>query len=792
MSSRVFCLRGLLIVATFALCFTDQLFAAEPAKPLHARIDALVEGAAIGPLPAAADDAEFVRRVYLDLNGITPTVDEAKAFLDDKSADKRTKLVDRLLNNPRYARWLSTVFDVLWSERRTSATVPAAEWQEYLYQAFAANRPYNELVREMITADIVGDKHAPASKFLFDREVEPNALTRDIGRLFFGMDMQCAQCHDHPIVDDYYQADYYGLYSFVSRTITFADKKAKNAKFIAEKADGETSFKSVFTGYAAEGFKPRLPKQPAIVEPVVAKGEEYVVKPEKDQRPVPTYSRRKKLAELVSAGDNPAFNRNIANRLWAHMFGRGIVHPVDFMHSDNPPSHPELLDLLAAEFRQSKYDIKALLRELALSRTYQRSCNVPTPDQVKFDQVAAKLKQLEVEQKASQAAADAAQAEVEKLTKDLENLKPPPKTPDAEIAKLDAAVKSAVAERDKLVAAAPMIKTELATKAALLQAVNAAVNANKAFTDLAPTDKTAAAAAQQILLRAKEIRVDYDAVRKKYVDSPNLIEAANANIAKAEQALAWAKNPPQTGGDREKIQLAILAAKNRVGELKNKAKFCDDRAKEAQGLVEYQKLAKTDKLAAERAWNSLVDSWIERGFVATLKPLSPEQFALSLMQASGQWSAQEIANVVAIDKKPPPEWNTADDKQKPAIKAMAVEKKTYDQFKPNVGAFVTLYGGQPGQDFAATLNQALFFGNGSLVGGWINVKPGSLSDRLNKQTDDRLLAEDLYLSVYNRRPADREVAEVAAFLKDRKDDRPAAIQEIVWALFSSNEFRFNH
>lgn len=792
MLQRAIRLLGLFFLYGCACLVATSAFAADSAS-LHERIDALLESTALGPLPPQTDDAEFLRRVSLDLVGVIPPTIDARAFLDDKSPDKRAKLIDRLLADPRYARWLSTVFDVTLMERRPDSVVKGIEFQNWLYQAFADNRPYNELAREILAADVKDGANPPAARFILDRGVEPNLLTRDIGRLFFGMDLQCAQCHDHPLVDDYYQADYYGLYAFVNRTFLFTDKKDKKApKFMAEKADGDVSFKSVFTGHEGNNVRPRMPKETALVEPVVAKGQEYLVAPEKDNRPVPRYSRRMKLAELVGAGENTAFNRNIANRLWAHMFGRGIVHPVDFQHPDNPPSHPELLDLLANEFRKAKYDIKWFLRELALSRAYQRSCLLPSADQIKVDQVTARLKQLEAEQAKCKTAQDAALAEVDKLAKILDGLKAPPKTPDAEIAKLDAAAKAAITARDKAAKEALDAKNAATAKDDALKLLNAAVAANQALVEKLASDKIAADAAMQIIERAKQVRIESEQAKQKAATLAKAAQDATAAATQAEQALAKAKNPAPAAGDREKLEAALQVARNQLSEARVKTKTCEARVSDAKALVDYQKLAKSDRAAAERAWSNIIETWTNRGYVATLKPLAPEQFALSLMQAVGQLEAQRTANVAAIDKKPPEELQKAEEKKKEVVKAQSIERQTFDQVRPSLGVFVNLYGGQPGQDFAATLNQALFFGNGTLVDSWLASRPGQLMERLTKQSDDRALTEDLYLSVFTRRPSDREIAEVVAYLKDRKSDRLLALQEIVWGLLSSNEFRFNH
>jgi len=372
--------RSSLQLVAFGLSVTLAAPAAAQA-PLHQRIDAaIVAGKPNFAAQAAplATDAEFLRRVTLDLTGTIPTGVETRAFLADNAADKRARVIDCLLASPEHVRHLATVFDVLLMERRPDKHVKRADWQTYLHSSFAANKPWDQFVREILTAD---GSEAPAlrppAKFYLDRDGEPNLLTRDISRLFLGMNLQCAQCHDHPRVKHYVQDYYYGIYAFLNRSYVFVDPKAKVSVF-AEKADGDVTYQSVFDpNKLTKSTPPRMLKAAALKDPELPKGTEYVVAPAKDVRGVPKYSRRAQLAGQLTDPANVQFRRNIANRLWAHMMGRGLVHPVDFDHPANPPSHPELLELLADEIGAMKFDMRAYLRELALSQTYQRSSELP-------------------------------------------------------------------------------------------------------------------------------------------------------------------------------------------------------------------------------------------------------------------------------------------------------------------------------------------------------------------------------------------------------------------------------
>src|SRR5204863_2742597 len=142
---------------------------------------------------------------------------------------------------------------------------------------------------------------------------------------------------------------YYGINAFLNRSFVFVDK-AKKVSVFAEKAEGEVSYQSVFDTKLTKSTGPRLPDGRMVKEPKFDKGQEYVVAPAKDVRPVPKFSRRAQLAGAIASADNAQFKRTGANRLWALVMGRGIVHPVDFDHEENPPSHPELLATLADEF----------------------------------------------------------------------------------------------------------------------------------------------------------------------------------------------------------------------------------------------------------------------------------------------------------------------------------------------------------------------------------------------------------------------------------------------------------
>ncbi|MDG2127362.1 MAG: DUF1549 domain-containing protein [Fuerstiella sp.] len=341
--------------------------------PLHKWVDMAVGMGSVGFENVAADDAgdaAFARRLYLDLTGMIPSAEQARRFLADRSTDKRARLIDQLLTSPQYARRMQYEFDTMLMERRPDKHIKSDEWRNYLRQSFAQNKPWDQLVSEMLTADGTDEKTRPAARFLLDREMKTDTMTRDLGRIFLGRDLQCAQCHDHPNIEGYLQRHYHGLAAFLNRSYLFTDPKSKQTS-IGEKAEGAVKFTSVFTSESDE-TAPRLLDLPPIEDPPAAE-EPYTVKPDKKVRSVPVYSRRLQLAAAMTDPANVAFRRNIANRLWALMMGRGIVEPLDMWHAENPPLRPALLDLLADTLADHDYDIRYLLRELALTKTYQQS-----------------------------------------------------------------------------------------------------------------------------------------------------------------------------------------------------------------------------------------------------------------------------------------------------------------------------------------------------------------------------------------------------------------------------------
>jgi hypothetical protein len=946
-------------VLAFVACVAGSTIAIAE-EPLHARIDQYLAELHPGPESPLCTDGEFLRRVYLDLIGRIPSAEQARQFLADPSPAKRVQVVDELLASPAHAQHMAQVFDLILMERRADKYVKKEEWNSYLLTSFQQNKPINQLAHEILSADGVDEKLRGPAKFYLDREAEPNLITREVGRMFFGMDLQCAQCHDHPSIDDYYQADYYGLFAFVSRSYLFHPDKKKPA-VLAEKAEGDAKFKSVFTEEEGSTL-PRLPGSVEIDEPSFGKDDAYQVKPDpkkKEVRPIPKHSRRQELANRATDGSNRVFNRNLANRLWAHMMGRGLVHPVDQHHSGNPPVQPQLLEILADELPKAKFDAKAILRELALSRTYQRRVDLPgdfaphaTSAGQQIETWNQRLADLHKRVDDSGQAADELESQLEDKRASLPALVDAKKKADetlAASAKTAAEAKAALVDGQQTLAKyksvtqlladsadkASAAATELPADPQLVEAIKLLQNRRQDFeakiaaqttavTALSAADtaaKTKLAADQQVAAEAsdalettnsgvatdaqklaqatQDLRlartevshareqikrlqfvVSYgDALRQQAAREDEInkltgqIAAAQGTISKltgvvdrlakdlplAESAHAQcvaAKSAAEQQRDATRKAASLLATsldkanqaaqlfsadaelKTAIATLASSSQSLSSRAAAAdqqvakttaaeqesaakvQSLRELMTKSKTeltsateqmanwqtqqadksrqlaelaDKLQTQRA--AVANAWSQQFSIAVVQPLSPEQLAWSMLQTTGYADRQQASVAAAVNKKTPLKPAEQNDPAKLAAREQEIKTQTDAKLKAHVNRFVKLFaaaGGQPQDDFFATVDQALFFRNGGELQSWLAPSGGNLTDRLRQIEDATALAEELYLSVLTRLPTAEETADVASFLAAPETDKSKAVQEMAWALLTSAEFRFQH
>ena len=329
----------------------------------------------VTPAPKSTD-AEFLRRVSIDLVGTVPTLDETQKFLADADAKKREKLIDKLLADPRFAQAQADVWDqVLFGRRPGNADAVRVRpaFKAWLAKQFADGVPYDKLVKELLLAEQPGSE-----MFLVQFRGAPEEAAVQVSRIFLGTQLQCARCHDHPY-DKWTQKDFYGVAGFFVRLVVQEAGSGNTRTFtIGEKNTGEVLFtgaaKDQQPGKKGEPVKPRFLGGSELTEPPTPKTAPKEVLPKNGEKlPKPAFSRKEKLAAWVTAADNPYLAKAAANRVWAQFMGRGIVHPVDDFNRENTPSKQALLQALANELAANKFDLKGLIREVVNTDAYQLS-----------------------------------------------------------------------------------------------------------------------------------------------------------------------------------------------------------------------------------------------------------------------------------------------------------------------------------------------------------------------------------------------------------------------------------
>jgi len=297
---------------------------------------------------AVCDDATFIRRAYLDLTGTLPTPDEVRKFVDDPSTPKRNHLIESLLQRKEFTDlWVMKWAELLQIRSRNDefSYKAALQYYNWLQDKLGSNVPINTVVQELITATGSTLRNPAASYYQIQRDTLKAA--ENTAQVFMGMRIQCAQCHNHPF-DRWTMNDYYSFAAFFPQ---FGRKNGEDPResIIYDRGDGEV--KHLVTG------KNMKPKFLGGDEPDIKSGE----------------SRRAVLGKWLASPENPYFARNLANIVWAHFMGKGIIEPVDDVRVSNPPTNPELLDTLAAKFTEYGYDFRKLVRDICASRTYQLS-----------------------------------------------------------------------------------------------------------------------------------------------------------------------------------------------------------------------------------------------------------------------------------------------------------------------------------------------------------------------------------------------------------------------------------
>ena len=344
-----------------ALLLTEPAVAAPPpVEEMAARIDALLAEAwtreGVEPAPPASD-AEFLRRAWLDLCGIIPPLNDpdgisgVRNFLASTDPNKRANLVQKLLARPRRATHLAAIWQsVLLPLDANVQQFGQSAFQSWLRGRLADNVPYDVLMEEIVLARGSANQPGPAL-FYTSLQLKPEELAASTSRVFLGTQIQCAQCHDHPF-DHWKQRDFWAYAAFFGRLSRIQPRQTASYE-VLDIQRGEV----------------KLPGTQEVVLPQFLGGK--VSSDESDK------TRRERLVQWLTWPENPFVARAAVNRVWAQLFGRGLVEPVDDLGEHNPPSHPQLLDELAAYFVRTGYDLNRLTETLAATRAYQLSSQSP-------------------------------------------------------------------------------------------------------------------------------------------------------------------------------------------------------------------------------------------------------------------------------------------------------------------------------------------------------------------------------------------------------------------------------
>lgn len=329
----------------------------------------------------SVEDAKFARRIYLDLLGRVPRQSELNEFLSVTESTKRDCLIDQLLTSDEHASHLAEVFDAILIGRTNVEQVKKrtdAGWMAYLKNAIHDNRPWSQVAREIVLARPTSIESRGAAWYLYARKDKHQDIAEAVSKDIFGVRIDCAQCHDHPLADEIKQSHYWGLVAFFNRSKNVDTPLGPR---ISESAIGGFSDFANLQGSSSPN-ELRFLQDRYVAEARPAKDvkeedrdELYISLGGKDPK-VPKFSRRELFVEKVLT-DHPLLAKSMVNRMWGWMMGRGLVHPVDALDSFHPASHPELLDWLSRDFVASGYDVRRLIKSIASTRAYQLESTNP-------------------------------------------------------------------------------------------------------------------------------------------------------------------------------------------------------------------------------------------------------------------------------------------------------------------------------------------------------------------------------------------------------------------------------
>jgi hypothetical protein len=349
-------LPGIVVHADDVAAPVPKMTWAEAAVEVDALFTAAWQREKVVPAVMASDE-EYIRRVYLDLAGRIPAVSEVREFLESDNPQRRSEVVEQLLQDPAYVRhmtivWRNALIPQAMTQQEFRGLIPG--FDAWLWERLSRNMPYDQLVWEIITADVMSRQTNPQAvsnttspdAFFVVRNLMPESLAAGTSRAFLGVRLDCAQCHDHPF-DRWKQQQFWNMAAFYAG---FARDEGDAAMMPAREQHERRSIK--------------IPETDEVVPAVFLTGA------------APTaegVSPREQLAEWIVAKDNPWFARMAVNRLWAQFFGQGIVYPTDDFSDANPPTHPKVLELLADQLVAHDFDLTFVIRTILASDVYQRS-----------------------------------------------------------------------------------------------------------------------------------------------------------------------------------------------------------------------------------------------------------------------------------------------------------------------------------------------------------------------------------------------------------------------------------
>lgn len=357
-----------IMLGSFVLAGPSPADSTEVRARLDAAVAARWQALSVTPV-GPADDATFLRRAWLDLAGRVPPALKARDFLADSDPNKRAKLVETLLASDEFADFWGRC----WTQALTGLRVVKQEsydlrvLHQYLKESFKANKPYGQIVTELICGEGLSEASGPVT-FLLRYQAKPTDLAGAVGKQFLGVTLQCAQCHDHPFAR-WKKDDFWGTAAFFGRLrLLEAQEEEENYRAVLETRHGELMIPDP-AAKAEEGKgEEAKPAKKKVAPRLLGRSTEPI-----------QGKRRPALAAWITARDNPFFARNLVNRVWSQLFGASLVNGLDRPVSPGDGQHPQVLDLLAEDFTASGHDVQRLLRIILLSRAYQLSAGANQP-----------------------------------------------------------------------------------------------------------------------------------------------------------------------------------------------------------------------------------------------------------------------------------------------------------------------------------------------------------------------------------------------------------------------------